>query len=56
MWTNVLPPRVTFSVVSELDPADGVGAADPVVVGHNHLQGHPLDNIQLTTGAKDRSV
>ena len=33
----------TFSVISQLDPTNGVGATDPVVVSHHQLQGHPLD-------------
>ena len=32
----------TSSVVSNLDPADGVRAPDPVIVSHHQLEADPL--------------
>ena len=36
---------LTFPVVPDLHPPDGVGAADAVIVRHHQLQAHSLHQV-----------
>ena len=42
---DCLPDVLTFPVVPDLHPPDGVGAANAVIVRHHQLQAHSLHQV-----------